>query len=95
MSKKKVPSDKVLRFKRSERHVHWAISIPFMVCYGTALILVIVYGPNPEWPFREVVSWIHRISGVCLFLLPLIVMFRTRHDLKTYFDLFLDSVVNS
>ena len=84
-NKKSIPPGKVLRFRRSERHVHWAISIPFMVCYATALVLVVVYTPNPSWPFREVFSWIHRISGVCLFVLPMFVIFRSRHDLKIYF----------
>jgi formate dehydrogenase subunit gamma len=83
--KKNIPPGKILRFRSSERQVHWAISIPFMVCYATALVLVVVYTPNPSWPFREVFSWIHRISGVCLFVLPMFVIFRSRHDLKIYF----------
>ncbi|MEN8264551.1 MAG: cytochrome b/b6 domain-containing protein [Nitrospirota bacterium] len=85
MSKNNKSSEKVLRFRSSERQVHWAISIPFMVCYATALVLVVAYGPNPNWPFREVFSWTHRISGVCLFILPLFVILKSRHDLKLYF----------
>jgi formate dehydrogenase gamma subunit len=50
--------------------MHWAVAIPFMVCYTTALILVVVYNPDPARPFRHVVSWTHRISGLCLFVLP-------------------------
>jgi len=50
--------------------MHWAVAIPFMVCYTTALILIVVYNPDPKQPFRQVVSWTHRISGLCLFVLP-------------------------
>jgi formate dehydrogenase subunit gamma len=60
----------VLRFERSERHLHWAIAIPFMVCYVTAAILVVVYNPNPALPLRALFSWIHRLSGACLVTLP-------------------------
>jgi formate dehydrogenase subunit gamma len=62
--------DKILRFRAAERHLHWAIAIPFKVCYLTALILVVVYNPHPHRPLRELLSWIHRLSGVCLAILP-------------------------
>jgi hypothetical protein len=38
-------SDEILRFQVCERHLHWAIAIPFKICYLTALILVTVYNP--------------------------------------------------
>ncbi len=85
MKKKSDSSDKILRFRGSERHIHWAISIPFMVCYFTALTLVIFYNPDPERPYRFIFSWIHRISGVLFITLPMIVMFRSRGDFKVYF----------
>jgi formate dehydrogenase gamma subunit len=62
--------DKILRFRDCERHLHWAIAIPFKICYLTALILVVVYNPHPHRPLREVVSWIHRLSGISLATLP-------------------------
>ncbi len=63
-------ADEILRFRASERHLHWAIAVPFKVCYLTALILVVVYNPHPHRPLRDVVSWIHRLSGACLAILP-------------------------
>ena len=33
--------DRILRFTRSERLIHWSIAIPFLVCYLTAVILVL------------------------------------------------------
>jgi formate dehydrogenase subunit gamma len=76
---------KILRFRKSERHVHWTIAIPFMVCFTTALILVFFYNPNPLRPYREVFSWTHRISGICLIVLPFAAMFKSRHDYRIYF----------
>ena len=76
--------DQVLRFRRSERLVHWALAIPFMVCYTTALILVVVYNPDPTRPFRLIVSWTHRISGMCLFVLPLWTIVRNLHEVDLH-----------
>ncbi|MGE5359211.1 MAG: cytochrome b/b6 domain-containing protein [Bacteroidales bacterium] len=70
----------VLRFRPSERHMHWAVAMPFMVCYTTALVLIFVYNPNPSLPFRRVVSWAHRLSGLCLLMLPLATIVRHRRD---------------
>ncbi|KPK01613.1 MAG: hypothetical protein AMK71_04895 [Nitrospira bacterium SG8_35_4] len=83
--REKGKSHKILRFRKSERHVHWTIAIPFMVCFASALILVFFYNPNPLRPFREVFSWIHRISGISLIVMPFVAMFKSRHDYKIYF----------
>jgi formate dehydrogenase subunit gamma len=74
----------ILRFRTSERHLHWAIAAPFIVCYATAMVLVSVYNPDPTRPFRAVFSCSHRLSGVCLFLLPLLTVLRYRHDFQLH-----------
>jgi formate dehydrogenase gamma subunit len=56
-----------------------------MICFATALILVVFYNPNPLRPYRDVFSWAHRISGVCLFIIPFVAMFKSRHDIRVYF----------
>ena len=78
-------SQKILRFRKSERHLHWAIAIPFMICYATALILMIYYNGNAIRPYRDVFSWVHKISGLCLFVLPVLAILKSRKDLKVYF----------
>jgi formate dehydrogenase subunit gamma len=75
----------ILRFKASERQLHWAIAAPFMICYATALVLVAVYNPDPTRPYRAVFSWTHRLSGLCLFLLPLWTVLRHRRDFDLHF----------
>jgi cytochrome b subunit of formate dehydrogenase len=84
MNKNIKPSPKTLRYKRSNRNIHWIIAIPFMVCYTTALILVFIYNPDPSRPFRDIFSWIHRISGASLLLFFMITLFRSKHDFGVY-----------
>jgi formate dehydrogenase subunit gamma len=73
-------SDEILRFQVCERHLHWAIAIPFKICYLTALILVTVYNPAPTRPFRDLFAWTHRLAGVCLAALPALVLFIHRRE---------------
>jgi formate dehydrogenase subunit gamma len=81
-----IESDTVLRFRPSERMLHWAIAIPFLVCFVTAAILILVYNPNPGRPYRDVVSWIHRISGACLFLFPALTFAIHRRDFRAHLE---------
>ena len=73
-------TDEIVRFQACERHLHWAIAIPFKICYLTALILITVYNPAPERPFRDVFAWIHRLSGICLALAPPLTIFIHRRE---------------
>jgi len=74
----------ILRFHASERALHWAIATPFLVCYTTAAILVFFYNPDPQRPLRWVFSWTHRLSAVSFILLPSLVAFRCRGDLRIH-----------
>jgi formate dehydrogenase subunit gamma len=77
-------ADTIVRFRRSERHLHWAIAVPFLICLATAAVLVLVYNPNPTRPLRSLVSWVHRLSGCCLAVLPTWVAVRHRGDLGLF-----------
>jgi formate dehydrogenase subunit gamma len=74
----------ILRFRKSERMLHWAIAIPFMVCWLTSVILVFIYNPDPARPLRDVFAWAHRLSGVCLIAFPILVMFRGRSEYRVH-----------
>ena len=75
-----VAPEVILRFRRSERLLHWAIAAPFTVCYLTAVVLLVIYNPNPRLPYRLLFSWTHRISGVCLIAFPVLVALTHIHD---------------
>jgi formate dehydrogenase subunit gamma len=75
---------KILRFYESERMIHWAIVMPFLICYLSALVLVVFYNPHPLRPYRAVFSWIHRISGVSLVVLPLTALYKGRRDIRIH-----------
>ena len=76
----------VLRFRACERHLHWALAIPFKICFFSAVILVVVYNPNPTRPLRFLFSWIHRGSGICLAVLPLATILWHRRDFAHHLD---------
>jgi formate dehydrogenase subunit gamma len=81
---KKVETPHILRFRRSERMLHWSIAVPFLVCFTSAMILVIFYNPHPQWAYRVVFSLLHRISGACLMVFPGLVLLRNRSDYRIH-----------
>jgi len=80
------PGRHILRFHRSERSVHWAIAIPFLVCWVTAVVLVLGYNPAPDRPFRIVFAWTHRISGLCFAVLPAIAILRSTGEIGIHLN---------
>lgn len=82
---KRTPSPKILRFARSERMLHWAIAGPFLFSMATALVLVLVYNPDPSRPYRGVFAKLHRGSGVALIVLPMLAAVKSRGDARLHF----------
>lgn len=78
-------SDTILRFRRSERTLHWAIAVPVLLCWVTAVVLVLAYNPMPLRPFRSALSWAHRIGGVALIMLPPLAVIHSHRDVRTHF----------
>ena len=76
---------KILRFAKSERILHWAIAGPFLVSFATALILVLIYNPDPSRSFRIFFADLHRTSGVALIVLPMLAILKSRRDVRIYF----------
>ncbi len=79
-----VAGGNVLRFRESERMLHWAIAIPFMVCWLSAVILVLAYNPDPLRPLRDLFAVIHRASGIALIVFPAIVMLKNRKEYNVH-----------
>jgi formate dehydrogenase gamma subunit len=44
-----------------------------------------IYNSDPHRPIRTLLSWIHRGSGICLTVLPLLAIYRSKHDLRIHF----------
>lgn len=76
---------KILRFAKSERLVHWAIAGPFLLSFATAVVLVLIYGPDRSRPFRDFFAQLHRASGIALMVLPLLATFKCRGDVRLHF----------
>lgn len=64
--------------------LHWAIAVPYVVCWLSAVVLVLVYNPDPLRPLRDVFAIMHRVSGAALITLPTIVMLMNRKDYKIH-----------
>ena len=78
-------SREILRFRTSERELHWSIAVPFLVCLLTGIVLKLFFNRlHPQVPVHTALRWIHWISGACLLLLPALSALRHRHDLALY-----------
>jgi formate dehydrogenase subunit gamma len=77
--------DKILRFARSERILHWCLAGPFLFSFATGAILVAIYNPDPSRPFRIVFATLHRASGIALILLPMVAAYHARRDVRLHF----------
>ena len=72
--------DTIRRFVTAERLLHWAIAIPFLGCFVSAMVLVVVYNPDPTRPYRYLFAWMHRVCGTGLVVCPSLVLLATvRH----------------
>ncbi len=74
----------ILRFRSSERWLHWAVAVPFMVCWISGFILMLLYNPHPQWPLRAVFAWLHRLSGAGLVILPIAFFIKGRKDFRLH-----------
>ena len=75
---------RVLRFLRSERFLHWALAVPFVLLYCSALAMVLLWSEPQPRHIRTAVAWGHRIVGLGLLLLPPIVLLRGRSEWRTH-----------
>jgi formate dehydrogenase subunit gamma len=78
-------SSKILRFAKSERMLHWAIAGPFLISFATAVILVVIYNPDPSRPLRSFFTGLHRASGFALIVLPMLATLKSRGDVRIHF----------
>ncbi|MBT4761412.1 MAG: hypothetical protein HOO06_06915 [Bdellovibrionaceae bacterium] len=62
-SQPKKKKTKILRFRKSERLIHWAIAIPFMVCFFSGFIVKFFLEIDPTAPeSRELWIWLQLLT---------------------------------
>lgn len=78
-------SSQIPRFRRSERSLHWAIAIPFLVCLVSGVAAKLFFNRlHSGLVTHALLLWVHRGSGILLLLLPSWVAWRHRRDLSLY-----------
>ena len=74
----------ILRFARGEMMLHWSIAVPFMICFVTGVTMKLFYNLHSGSLFREVLSFLHRVSGGCLAVFPVLAVARNWRDYKVH-----------
>jgi formate dehydrogenase subunit gamma len=74
----------ILRFARGEMMLHWAIAVPFLICFATGVTMKLFYNLHSGSLFREVLSFLHRVSGGCLAVFPVLAVARNWRDYKVH-----------
>lgn len=77
-------SMEILRFRESERVLHWSIAVPFMICFATGMILMFFYNLHSEGISRHVFAWTHRIAGGGMLFFPLLAAVLYRRDCRIH-----------
>jgi len=75
---------KIQRFIASERFVHWALAIPILLLYATAFMMVAYWAEPSPRHVRTVYSWIHRVFGICLIVLPPLILLTRKRDWRVH-----------
>lgn len=69
-------SGKIKRFVASERFVHWALAIPFVVLYVSAAVMLAFWAePQPRY-VRTAAALVHKAAGIALIVFPPLVLLR-------------------
>ena len=74
----------IQRFQKSERLLHWAIALPFMICGATGFILLAFYNLRSEGMSRDILSWMHRIAGAGFMVLPALTAWKYRREYRLH-----------
>ncbi len=78
-------SREIPRFRKSERELHWAIAIPFLVCLASGAVVKVFFNKLHSGILtRSALLWVHRGSGILLLILPICVAWRHRKELSLY-----------
>lgn len=80
------PGRRILRFLAAERMLHWALAIPFVLLYLTALGMAVFYAEAPPRHIRTAFAWLHRGLGLALILLPPAALLLNRREWRAHLE---------
>lgn len=78
------PPDTILRFRGSERFLHWSLAIPFVLLYGSALLMFAFWGEPAPRLLRAAFGLAHRLAGLLLMVLPPLALFWGSPDWRVH-----------
>jgi formate dehydrogenase subunit gamma len=79
-------SPTILRFHRSERWLHWALAIPYVLLYASALMMLAAWSEPQPRHLRSAFGLIHRIAGVALIVLPPVALLWGRREWRAHLE---------
>ncbi|MBI5835991.1 MAG: cytochrome b/b6 domain-containing protein [Candidatus Eisenbacteria bacterium] len=79
-------SPTILRFLTAERLLHWALAIPFVLLYATALGMAVLYAEPSPRHFKNAFALLHRGVGVALVVLPPLALLRGIRDWRMHLE---------
>ena len=83
---RKEATEQIFRFAKGEMLLHWAIAIPFMICFATGTTVKFFFPLHSPGLTRDVLTFVHKIAGGCLAVLPTLAVLRHLRDYKVLID---------
>ena len=74
----------ILRFARGEMMLHWAIAVPFLICFVTGIGGKLFFNLRSQDLTRDVLHFVHRVSGGALAVFPTLAVLRNWRDYKVH-----------
>ena len=74
----------ILRFRVSERMMHWSLAAPFVLLYGSALLMFALWSEPAPRPIHAALGLVHRLAGLLLIVLPPLALFLGSPDWRVH-----------
>ncbi len=81
---RKEQAREILRFARGEMMLHWAIAVPFLICFVTGIGGKLFFNLRSQDLTRDVLHFVHRVSGGALAVFPTLAVLRNWRDYKVH-----------
>ncbi|MEZ4457054.1 MAG: hypothetical protein R2882_10980 [Gemmatimonadales bacterium] len=75
---------RILRFLDSERALHWALAVPFLLLYFSAAMMLVFWGEPQPRTMRAAFATFHKLAGIGLLVLPPLALLRGRREWRVH-----------